>query len=254
MAISAMTADEIAASLSKSALPTVLVEGSTDANVYRMIESQIGVERVSIINCQGRTVVLDLFHRRAEFSHLPVAFVCDCDMWIFSGVPSQFNDVVFTSGYSIENDVVAGSDLMALCDSADAQRFEQLVDAVTPCFAFEVEQHLAGNRVVGVASDLRIVDDATGFIKESHLLAIGFVQPNPSLVSRIRQEYKLKLRGRLLLQCLMHTLNRRGSRESTYGRANLLEMGVKLSSKPVYVRSLCDRIGTALVNRGAKRL
>ena len=75
---------------------------------------------------------------------MPVAFVADRDMWLFSGIPSNYDGVIWTDGYSIENDLYAGTELENLLDAEEALEHQQLLDAIVEWFAFEVEEYLEG--------------------------------------------------------------------------------------------------------------
>ena len=75
---------------------------------------------------------------------MPVAFVADKDMWLFSGIPSNYDGVIWTDGYSIENDLYAGTELENLLDAEEALEHQQTLNAIVEWFAFEVEECLAG--------------------------------------------------------------------------------------------------------------
>lgn len=74
MPVQVMTVDELVASLRRTTLPTVLVEGSDDMNVYRWIEDRLDPAQVSILTCGGRNTLLQVYERRAEFSRLNHTF------------------------------------------------------------------------------------------------------------------------------------------------------------------------------------
>ena len=86
---------------------------------------------------------LSLYARRKEFAHLPVAFVADRDLWLFSGIPSDYPEIIWTEGYSIENDLYAGADLEKVLNANDVDEHRQVLDSIIEWFAFEVGEHLA---------------------------------------------------------------------------------------------------------------
>ena len=104
-----MTVDDWVTTLSDpdTCLPTIIVEGENDIPIYRRIEKYIGVQDADVIQVGGRNNLLSLYERRKEFAHLPVAFVADRDLWLFSGIPPDYPDIIWTEGYSIENDLYA---------------------------------------------------------------------------------------------------------------------------------------------------
>src|SRR4051794_1832260 len=104
MARTVLTTDEIVAALKRSNLPTIICEGDNDVVVFREIEYLLKSRRVDFVPSGGRPALLEIFRRRHEFPLLPVMFVADKDMWIFDSIPTEYCDIVFTNGYSIEND------------------------------------------------------------------------------------------------------------------------------------------------------
>ena len=93
--------------------------------------------------------LLAVYKRRNEFAHLPVAFVADRDLWLFSGIPPGYPDIIWTEGYSIENDLYAGATLEDLLNADEAKEHRQVLDSIIKWFAFEVEEHLACRACTG---------------------------------------------------------------------------------------------------------
>ncbi|OQY57200.1 MAG: hypothetical protein DRR08_02680 [Candidatus Parabeggiatoa sp. nov. 2] len=87
------------------------------------------------------------YQKKSEFSHLKTAFLADQDMWLFTAIPATYADIVWTKGYSIENDIYAGSTLEKLLDKNEQDDFNKVLDSVIEWFAFEVEQ--CGQRTPG---------------------------------------------------------------------------------------------------------
>ena len=90
-----------------SSLPTIVVERGDDVRIYsRWIERRLfGTYRVDVQAVNGKGNLLRLYERRNEFADLPVVFVANQGIWSFSGIPEGYEDIIFTRGYSIENDV-----------------------------------------------------------------------------------------------------------------------------------------------------
>ena len=99
------TVDELVAMLGHAELPTVIVEGKDDMRIYRWVEGRVGSQNANVLPAGGRENLLSVYQRRNEFTHLPVAFVADRDLWLFSGIPEIYHDIIWTLGYSIENDL-----------------------------------------------------------------------------------------------------------------------------------------------------
>lgn len=101
-----MTADELHAYLCRSTLPTLLVEGKGDRGVLRKFGQLLASKSIDVLPVNGK-LVLDAIHaRRSALTGAPVAFMRDRDEFVVIGVPSGFGDYEFTSGYSLENDVL----------------------------------------------------------------------------------------------------------------------------------------------------
>ena len=97
------TVDELVTTLQRSQLPTVVVEGKDDMRIYRWIEERIGTIKANVYpvgNTENK--LLRVYKRRNEYAHLPIAFVADRDMWLFSRIPSCYHGIIWTQGYSIE--------------------------------------------------------------------------------------------------------------------------------------------------------
>ena len=204
-----MTVDDWVTTLSDpdTYLPTIIVEGENDIPIYRRIEKYIGVQDADVIQVGGRNNLLSLYERRNEFAHLPVAFVADRDLWLFSGIPSVYPDIIWTEGYSIENDLYAGVDLERLLNANDVDEHRQVLDSIIEWFAFEVGEHLAC-RPAHVATGLdRVVPPGTTEMDQGFRQSRGFRLPDAKLHQQVKEAYQLQLRGRLLFEMLIRFLN-----------------------------------------------
>jgi hypothetical protein len=212
--------------LKRTSLPTVLVEGRDEISVYnRYLESKINIENVKILPCQGRTMLLNVFKRRAEFKKAKVVFVADKDMWFFKGIPEEYdNKVIFTDGYSLENDLYIESFFNRLLDANEARNFDDLIKELSVWFAFEVNRY---QEFEYVWCDLHVNQICPEkFLSESFKESINFVEPPAYIVESVYSEYTRALRGKNLFQALIRFLSHK-NRESKYSRANLIEMGAK---------------------------
>ncbi|MDE0629886.1 MAG: DUF4435 domain-containing protein [Caldilineaceae bacterium] len=236
-----MTVDEIVASLRHSDLPTIIVEGKEDMPIYRWVETRLGIGNADVLEVGGRKILLSLFERRQEFPELPVAFVADRDMWLFSGIPSDYEGVIWTEGYSIENDLYAGAKLENLLDTEDVHEYRQLLDAIVEWFAFEVEEYLAG-RFFEVGNHCRhVVPLGQTQMDEKFLNDRDFRQPEKNTYQQIRNDYVLQLRGKQLFQILERVLNtpNRGTR---YNINSLRETALKMTDVHPLMGRLTQKI------------
>ena len=199
-------------------IPTVIVEGENDIPIYRRIEKYIGVQDADVIQVGGRNNLLSLYERRKEFAHLPVAFIADRDLWLFSGIPPDYPDIIWTEGYSIENDLYAGATLEDLLNANDVSEHRQVLDSIIEWFAFEVEEHLAC-RPAHVATGLdTVVPPGTTEMDQGFRQNRGFQSPDARLHQQMKRAYQFQLRGRLLFEMLIRFLNAHpGSQYSVVG-------------------------------------
>ena len=228
MARSNMTVDDWVATFRNAYFPTVIVEGENDIPIYRRIEKYIGVQDADVIQVGGRNNLLSLYERRKEFAHLPVAFVADRDLWLFSGIPPGYPDIIWTEGYSIENDLYAGANLENLLNVDEVDEHRQVLEAIIEWFAFEVEEHLACRPAQVDKHCNEIVPLGQNEMDQGFRSSRGFRSPNQTLHQRIKNAYQLQLRGKTLFQMLNRFLNarRRRPKHSTLG---LYEIAFKMT-------------------------
>lgn len=241
MPIPQPTVDELIEVIKRSALPTLLVEGTCDAYVYRLLESRLMMNG-SVLGCGGRGPLLTLFGRRAELTGKNCAFLADQDMYIYSRIPDHYREIIWTIGYSIENDLYDESDIEDLLAPAESAEHPLVVAAVCRWFAFEVEQFRAGRPAhvdhhVSEVVPIGDFDICAGFIATR-----SFVEPDPETVREILTNYRLRLRGKTLFQCLVRFLSARG-RTAKYSHSTLLEICAKKRGHPHVARLIAEILG-----------
>src|SRR5262249_26254837 len=144
--------------LQRTTLPTLLVEGEDDAAIYRWLEGKLGVFSGSILFCTGRNVLISIYRKRETFPHGKIAWLADLDMWKFTASPVDLTGIIFTTGYSIENDLYDGSQIESLLEAAEKSRYSNLLTVLSRWFAFEVQEFKAG-RDPHVAHHVREIVD-----------------------------------------------------------------------------------------------
>ena len=190
-----MTEAEIVSYLGKTSLPTLLVEGDDDADIYRWLEGQLGTFTGSILICSGRDVLISIYRRRTTFPHGKLAWLADLDMWRYSAPPADLSGIIFTTGYSIENDLYAGSDIESLLEVAERSEHARLVAVVCRWFAFEIAEFQAGRAPMSGTHINRVVDYATLDISAAFCRRSAVSQNLHPLVNQVVSDYKLQLRG-----------------------------------------------------------
>ena len=232
-----MTVDECVAALHRTDLPTVIVEGREDLQIYQWAERRIGIQKANVLPVGGRETLLAVYRRRNEFAHLPVAFVADKDLWLFSGIPPGYLDIIWTEEYSIENDLYAGATLEDLLNADEVEEHRQVLDVIVEWFAFEVEEHLAGREARVATHCNQVVRPGKTEMDQGFRNSRRFRSPNQTLHQRIKDAYQLQLRGKTLFQVLVRFLSasNRASKHSIFG---LYEIAVKMTSP----QPLMDRL------------
>lgn len=221
-----LSVDEIIQTLKRSSLPTVLCEGRRDLSVLRCLEDVLDPRRVSFLPCGGRVALLAVFDRRSEVPR-SVAFFADKDTWVFTGVPAKYRGIVFTWGYSIENDLLEGARVDRLLTREERQRFQAALKEIIRWYAFEISK-LPATPSVDVHVT-RLLQPDREELSNEFLAFISFSEPPPELINQITTSYQQLLRGKTWVQLLVRFLSHR-SRESKYQDINLLEMAVRLFS------------------------
>ena len=240
-----MTVDDWVAMLSHVDFPTVIVEGEDDMRIYRWVEERVSNQKVDVQRVGGRETLLAVYRRRNEFTHLPVAFVADKDLWLFSGIPPDYPDIIWTEGYSIENDLYADANLENLLDADEVEEHQQVLDAIIEWFAFEVEEHLADREAQVDTHCNEIVPLGQTEMDQSFCTRRGFRSPNEEIHQQIKDEYQLQLRGKSLFQILVRFLSAPG-RDAKHSTSGLYEIAVKMTSPHPLIDRLIDEIERAI--------
>ena len=244
------TVDELVAMLHHSQLPTVLVEGKDDIQIYRWVEGRIGSQNANILPAGGRNNLLSVYERRSEYAHLPVAFVADRDLWLFSGIPPTYHDIIWTQGYSIENDLYAGANLENLLAAEETTEHQQVLDSIIEWFAFEVEEYLGGREAQVATHCNRVVPPGKIEIDQGFCQNRGFRPPNEELHQQIKDEYQLQLRGKLLFQMLSRFLNA-PNRRPKYPLLVLHEIAFKMTPAHELMNRLIQEIERTIAEHKA---
>lgn len=224
------TVNELVSTLCRSKLPTVVVEGRDDMQIFRWMEDLLKIDTVDILGAGGRPNLFAVYDRKSEFDHLPVAFVADRDKELFTQLPAGYDEIIWTKGYSIENDLYAGADpsLENLMDSQEAAEHEQLLAAIIEWFTFEVEEFLAGRTPEFNHHCNEVVPQGQTEIDDGFRQRRGLRLPNSELQQQIKDAYQLQLRGKLLFQMLVRFLSKT-NRQTKHSRHGLYEIAFKMT-------------------------
>jgi hypothetical protein len=218
-----LSVEEIISTLKRSSLPTVVVEGSDDIVVHRRLEERLTHLGVSVLPVGGRDKVIAAFERRDELpARLKIVFIADQDTWVYSSIPSAYNhpNIIFTNGYSIENDVFLDGNLLALLSAHDAHIFRQELGQFVDWYAVALARHLVDCRNPIALHPEQVLDPA-------RLPTLTALQPAESFPTSLRNQllgdFGRLLRGKSLMGLLLRCTNRRPG-QPRHTSTGLMEM------------------------------
>lgn len=228
----ALTPDIIIKTLKRSDLPTVLVEGKDDFFIYRKFQNKIGARYVSFLPCGGRNTLLKVFDRKGELNNKKVMFIADKDMWVFSFIPEKYKDIIFTKGYSIENDLYEdGKSLIKnLFKDNENIRFKKILREVTLWFAFEVNKINSDERYNAKFSDVtllstKIFNRELNKFTENFISRRGIENIQDETVKEINDNFIQKLRGKFIFQIIELLFQKREiKKDITYTKKQLFDL------------------------------
>lgn len=235
------TLQESIATLEHSHLATVVVEGSDDMQWYRWIEEVIQ-PNVSILPVGGRDTVLKIFQVRERFK-IPIAFLADKDLWLFSSVPQEYaSDLILTNGYSIENDILVGSGVEKLFTSDEKQLLKHCFEELSPWYFTQILAAINGLDYELDCALGSLLDLKTFTLREE--VRTTCCPPNDcyALYNKIVNNFTVKFRGKNLLNLYAYLLqHRRNSRDPTYHKKALIEIATKIRCSK-YAKSIVRKI------------
>lgn len=232
-----LTEEEIISTLKHSSIHTILVEGKDDVKIFRWLENDINRSNslhVDILPCGCRNKLLNIYEKLQ--STLPnVIFIADRDYYIYTRIPEKYSDVVFTTGYSIENDLYHGKDIEKLFNEDDAAIFSQSMNSYLEYYAREVEKFIEGEKFQLKLSPQQILERFK--LKDEYKPEKS---PQESTISNLRENYDLLLRGHSLFQLLNMVLTRK-ERLSKPNMDSIYEICYKYN-KPASIENLKKKI------------
>lgn len=212
MPVPQQTAAEISAEMAKSSIPTVLIEGKTDALIFRRIQNRLGLAGFTFFPCGSRSHLLAVHELFRPNSNSRIAFFADRDLWYFDGVPTKLADVIFTHGYSIENDLYFDGKerLEEMLDPNELPFLQTLLQNVCNWFGFEI-----GLRTQGGAPEYAkhsilnplVIPKQNPDFEPSFLSERGYSTPETQLQESIQRDRLAGLQGKLLFDCFFKVFN-----------------------------------------------
>jgi hypothetical protein len=237
-----VSAFEYIQTLKHSYIPTVITEGDDDYSVFRRIEEKFSSIGLSLMPVGSKQSVLEIFRHRHEFSQIQTAFIVDRDIWIFSGIPAEYQDpaIIVTDGYSIENDLYRDGEMESLLLVEERSKFYRDLYELVQWFSYAVKRFLDGHDIQFDVHPDRIVD-ASGKLLPNLSAQFGYNGPCPLLLPSIAENYPARLRGKTLMSLLVRYLSAK-RRAIKHSRKSLLE-AASVRNGP-YMTSIHNRIDT----------
>lgn len=235
--------DELIATINHSSEPYIIIEGPDDVMIYRWILDDIGFTAY-LEPRNGCGGVRKMYDRRNEITNSKVIYICDKDTIVYTGVtPKGYEDIIYTTGYSIENDLYQGRKLeKQLFEQKDRELFEKALSSFLRYYACELEKFQKGQEYNFREKPEAIISHKDYSLRVS--LLKNFTEPSKKTISYLKSDYDLLLRGHSLFK-LVGMILRRRNRKIQYRDDALYEICYKLCRSQC-VESLQNTIKTTL--------
>jgi hypothetical protein len=238
-----LTDEELISTINHSSTPYIIIEGPDDVMIYRWILEDIGCTAFlePRRGCEG---VRKIYDRRNEIKSSNVIFICDRDAYVYTNkIPSKYKGIIYTKGYSIENDLYYGRAIeKKLFEEKDTDLFEKALNSFIRYYACELEKMRNGQDYNFREKPEAIINHKDFSLKVTQLS--DFIEPSSKTVEYLKQDYDLLLRGHSLFKLVRMILHRK-NRKIQYEEKALYEICYKLC-KSRYILSLQRRIKKSL--------
>ncbi len=196
-----MTAEELHSYLCRTRLPTLLVEGKGDQSILRSIGERLISKGVDVLPVGGKATLDWVYVRRDALTGATVVFMRDRDEFCVVEPPSDFEDYVLTTGYSIENDVLDRAVISRLAGEG-AGALSALVSEFAHWFRSRLQTYILVDKTVSLSTDIsEIVEN--GSLTEHAAREVGGVElVSPFAELDTSEDAWRWLRGKSLLRAI----------------------------------------------------
>lgn len=170
-------------------LATLVVEGGADCQVYGWMEGIVGshpLYEIDPLPAGGRENLLEIYNRRDKFpSRIPVAFMADLDSQVLEDqakMTTEYADIIWTTGYSIENDLCTDGNPISLIESKELIKYNAALQSAICDF------------VVDQAASWGYNASSTSSLEEIEKKYHADISTNSSLKLRGKSLYKVILK------------------------------------------------------------
>lgn len=240
------TPQEIIAQLKHCNQPALCVEGADDMKVYRELAK---INRARLFVCQGKPALLKVYDSKVAIirsnPHAKIIFLADMDLWLFAGIPNEYNEIIVTSGYSIENDLYAGANDIEYFISDQKTKFDEYIKLLCKWFASKVHQWIA-NRDLECKLELhvnQIVNEHNG--QFDLCCSIDNDNQAEAIFAQIYSNYHLQLRGKQLFDAFLKFV-KRAEPEMAFNKRTLFTMCCKDIPTNPYLQKIIKQIQVRL--------
>lgn len=212
--------------------------------IYRWIEDEVGVVNASFFPCGGRDKLLQVFERRNEFLNIKTVFVADKDAFVYVNPPNRYNEILWTNGYSIENDLYFGRQIEALLSKEEQTIFLKSLNSFIEYYAFEIQNYINGKEYCFKKHPQHIICEFKNEVKQEFLQEINFIKADKQIEDNLKDNYDILIRGKSLFALLTRILCKT-SREIKHSKASLLEHCYRTHKSKKFIE-LITRIKTKI--------
>lgn len=225
-----VTPEEIFETVRHSDKFNIVVEGTTDHEIYDDLTTSLGINDLDYYEAGCREEVFKVYRliknarKEGKISKVNVAFIADQDSWIFldeSDKPPEgykdicIEEIIWTNGYSIENDLYIEGELRNFVPPDLTDYYDDTLDAICTWYAFEVV-NWDRKQDLPVAKHLeQIVPQDYSNLKSELLQELQEKGFNPKCQKlkekkeEIKKSYAKLIRGKTLFQLIQRFLKKR---------------------------------------------
>ena len=274
--------EEIFALVKNSGKFNIVVEGTTDHEIYDNLTTSLGINDLDYYEAGCREEVFKVYRlikdarKEGKISKVDVAFIADQDSWVFldKKPPEGYEDIcideiIWTEGYSIENDLYIEAQLKQFVTKDLEDCYDDTLDAICTWYAFEVV-NWDRKQALPVAKHLEeIIPQGYSDLKCELLEELkrkGFDPTCKELEQKkweIKNDYAKLIRGKTLFQLIQRFLKKRALPANyskgwndmlaviaiTYSKSLVENLGEKLKDKLPGLKNLQSSSVNELVKR-----
>lgn len=205
-----------------------------------------------MISCGGRTALFDVYAQREFIADKPCVFLADRDMYVFDGIPQQYDEIIFTTGYSIENDILYDSKVEDAFSDRDLVKFDHMKKELSKWWAIELciytRQPELANIDQKICTIFQNIDDSAPNIDMKNYTdkVLSSLKDIGPLCKTIYNDFELKMRGHNLHQLYQYFLVK-GENQELKGTSRCLLHTCIHFRKPPLFQKLIDKIQKAFL-------